>query len=36
MLFDVLVPAGAYGLLMMINPAVQVDTVFIIAILAII
>jgi preprotein translocase SecF subunit len=33
MIFDISVPAGAYGLLMMINPTVQVDTVFIIAIL---
>jgi len=35
MLFDMLIPAGAYGLLMMINPTIQVDTVFIIAILTI-
>lgn len=35
MLFDILIPAGAYGILMMINPTVQVDTVFIIAILTI-
>lgn len=35
MLFDILIPAGAYGLLMLINPTVQVDTVFIIAILTI-
>lgn len=34
-LFDVTIPAGAYGFLMMINQAVQVDTVFIIAILTI-
>lgn len=33
MLFDISVPAGAYGLLMMINQTVQLDTVFIIAIL---
>lgn len=36
MLFDILIPAGAYGLLMLINPTVQVDTIFIIAILTII
>jgi preprotein translocase SecF subunit len=35
MLFDILIPAGAYGLLMLINPVVQIDTVFIIAILTI-
>ncbi len=35
MLFDMLIPAGAYGILMMINPTIQVDTVFIIAILTI-
>lgn len=35
MLFDILIPAGAYGLLMLINPTIQVDTVFIIAILTI-
>lgn len=35
MLFDILIPAGAYGLLMLINPTVQVDTIFIIAILTI-
>lgn len=35
MLFDIAIPSGAYGLLMMINPTVQVDTVFIIAILTI-
>lgn len=33
MVFDILVPAGAYGLLMMINPSLQIDTIFIIAIL---
>lgn len=35
MLFDILIPSGAYGLLMLINPTAQVDTVFIIAILTI-
>ena len=35
MFFDILIPAGAYGLLMLINPTIQVDTVFIIAILTI-
>ena len=35
MFFDILIPAGAFGLLMMVNPTVQVDTVFIIAILTI-
>lgn len=35
MLFDIAIPSGAYWLLMMINPTVQVDTVFIIAILTI-
>jgi preprotein translocase SecF subunit len=35
MLFDILIPAGAFGLLMLINPTIQVDTVFIIAILTI-
>lgn len=33
MLFDVSIPAGAYGLLMQFNSTVQIDTVFIIAIL---
>lgn len=33
MLFDMFIPAGAYGLLMWINPTIQVDTIFIIAIL---
>lgn len=33
MFFDVSVPAGAYGLLMKLNSTIQVDTVFIIAIL---
>lgn len=35
MIFDIALPAGAYGILMKINPAVQVDSVFIIAILTI-
>lgn len=35
MLFDIWLPAWAYGILMKINPAVQVDSVFIIAILTI-
>jgi preprotein translocase subunit SecF len=35
MLFDILIPAGAYGLLMLFNPTIQIDTVFIIAILTI-
>lgn len=33
MAFDVSIPAGAYGLLMQFNSTVQIDTVFIIAIL---
>lgn len=33
MIFDISIPAGAYGFLMMINPTVTVDTIFIIAIL---
>lgn len=33
MLFDVSIPVGAYGFWMMINPTIQVDTIFIIAIL---
>lgn len=33
MLFDVSVPSGAYGLLMSLNQTVQIDTIFIIAIL---
>jgi len=33
MIFDVSIPAGAYGFLMMINNSVTVDTVFIIAVL---
>ena len=35
MLFDVLVPAGAYGVLMAFNPAAQVDMIFVIALLTI-
>lgn len=35
MLFDIALPAGAYGLLMLVNPAAQVDTVFIIALLTV-
>lgn len=33
MIFDVGIPAGAYGLWMMFNPTISIDTVFIIAIL---
>ena len=33
MIFDISIPAWVYGLLMMINPIVQVDTIFVIAIL---
>jgi len=33
MLFDVSIPSGAYGLLMSLNQTVQIDTIFIIAIL---
>ncbi|MCF7834781.1 protein translocase subunit SecF [Candidatus Gracilibacteria bacterium] len=33
MIFDISIPAGAYGLRMMFDPTIQVDTVFIIAIL---
>jgi len=33
MIFDVAIPAGAYGLWMSINPTISIDTVFIIAIL---
>lgn len=33
MLFDMIIPAGAYGLLMMINPIIQVDMIFVIAML---
>ncbi len=33
MIFDVAIPAGAYGLWMSINPTINIDTVFIIAIL---
>jgi preprotein translocase subunit SecF len=35
MLFDIALPAGAYGILMMLNPAIQIDTVFIIALLTV-
>lgn len=35
MLFDVAIPAGAYGLLMYFNPVAQIDTVFIIALLTV-
>ena len=35
MLFDIALPAGAYGLMMLLNPAAQVDTVFIIALLTV-
>ncbi|UFX82802.1 protein translocase subunit SecF [Candidatus Absconditicoccus praedator] len=34
--FDVLLPAGAYGVLMFFNPAIQVDLIFVVAILTII
>lgn len=34
-LFDILVPAWAYGLMMMVNPSIQIDSVFIIALLTI-
>jgi preprotein translocase SecF subunit len=34
-LFDILVPAGAYGILMALNPAAQVDMIFVIALLTI-
>ncbi|MEF2175288.1 MAG: protein translocase subunit SecF [Candidatus Absconditabacteria bacterium] len=34
-LFDIGLPAGAYGLLMYFNPSVQIDSVFIIALLTI-
>lgn len=33
MLFDISIPVGAYGFWMMVNPTIQVDTIFIIAIL---
>jgi len=33
MIFDVSIPAGAYGFLMMVNDTITVDTIFIIAIL---
>lgn len=35
MIFDIAVASGAYGLLMKFNPAVQVDTIFIIALLTV-
>ena len=35
MIFDVSIAAGAYGLLMNLNPAVQIDTIFIIALLTV-
>jgi len=35
MIFDIAVAAGAYGLLMKFNAAVQVDTIFIIALLTV-
>lgn len=35
LLFDVIIPAGAYWILMAINPAIQVDLIFIIAALTI-
>ncbi len=35
MLFDVSIASGAYGLLMSLNPAVQIDTIFIIALLTV-
>lgn len=35
MLFDISITAWAYGLLMWINPSVQVDTIFVIAILTV-
>lgn len=34
-IFDVAIPAGAYGLLMQFNPSVQIDTIFIIALLTV-
>ncbi len=34
MIFDISIPAGAYGFWMMVNSTITVDTVFIIAILA--
>ncbi|NOZ44278.1 MAG: hypothetical protein GXP45_03985 [bacterium] len=33
MIFDISIPIGAYGVWMMVNPTIQVDTIFIIAIL---
>lgn len=35
MIFDVIIPAGAYGLLMGINNAVQIDVIFIVSLLTI-
>lgn len=35
MLFDIALPAGAYGILMGLNPMIQIDTVFIIALLTV-
>lgn len=35
MIFDIAMPAGAYGLRMMLNPTVQIDTVFIVGLLTI-
>jgi preprotein translocase SecF subunit len=35
MLFDVSFAAGAYGFMMNINPAIQIDTIFIIALLTV-
>jgi hypothetical protein len=33
MIFDISIPSGAYGLWMHINSTIQIDTIFIIAIL---
>lgn len=33
MCFDIFTPAGAYGILMWINPTIQINTIFIVAIL---
>lgn len=33
MFFDIFTPSGAYGLLMWINPTIQINTIFIVAIL---
>jgi len=35
MIFDISIPSGAYGLLMGVNPTIQVDVIFVIAILTI-